>query len=127
MKTSELTAAEFAAHFGASHVLPGPFAYFACDNGMGVIRDNRDRTIEIVNATEQNLAEISPEDELLLLAMVCGEYREEVAVPRSDTVFDYEERYRKTTRKYNVVRMTIIILLSLFISLSLILFFLLME
>jgi hypothetical protein len=122
-----LTPAEFAAQFGASHVVPGPFAYFACDNGLGVIRDNRDRTIEIVNATEKNISEISPEDELLLLAMVCGEYREEVTIPPSDTVFDYEERNRKTTNKYNAVRLTLNLLLSICISLALVLIFVLID
>ncbi|MDQ0885062.1 hypothetical protein QFZ81_000150 [Paenibacillus sp. V4I9] len=103
MKTSETTPAEFSARFGTNKVLPGQFSYFICDNGVGVIRDNSNNSIEIVAVDEIVPTDITPEDELLLLSLVCGEFKEDLTIPRTDTLFDYEEREKLSQRRVNTV------------------------
>ncbi|MFB9277195.1 hypothetical protein [Cohnella cellulosilytica] len=95
MKTKELTAAEFASKFGTDAVSAGSFSYYECDGGIGIVKDNRSKSIEVVVASGARPPELSPEDELQLLSLVCGEYEEEVAIPLGDSLFDYEARDRK--------------------------------
>jgi hypothetical protein len=100
LKTIEISPAEFSARFGTDKVTSGPFSYYVIDNGVGVVKDNSKRSIEVVAASEIDLIDISVEDELLLLALVCGEYKEEINIPQIDTLWDYEER--ELTSKKNL-------------------------
>ncbi|WP_115995636.1 hypothetical protein [Cohnella lupini] len=97
MKTSEITPAEFSARFGTQHIIPGSYSYFACDNGVGVIRDNSSQSIEIVASPDMDSSDITPEDELMLLSLVCGDYKQTVDIPRSDHLLDYEARNTKAS------------------------------
>jgi len=81
MKTREISAAEFGIRFGLDRLQTGSYAYFACSNGMGIIRDNTSKSIEIVHGTELNPAELTAEEELMLMAVVCGDFKEDIEIP----------------------------------------------
>jgi hypothetical protein len=103
LRTKELTPAEFASRFGTDVVAAGSFSYFECDNGIGIIKDNRQRTIEIIVSADTPLPELSPEEELQLLSLVCGDYEEDISIPSSDNLFDYEQRDRSVRYRLNAI------------------------
>ncbi|QGQ98832.1 hypothetical protein EHS13_30110 [Paenibacillus psychroresistens] len=103
MKTSELSAIEFSARFGKDKIIPGPFSYFLCDNGLGLIKDNIKKSIEVLAAAEISHVELTLEDELALLSLVCGEFSEEIIIPKHDTLMDYEAREKSTSRNQNTI------------------------
>lgn len=98
MKTKEITAAQFSATFGTDRIVPGSFSYFFCDNGIGIIRDNHRKSIEIVTNDASVPTDISYEEELVLLSLVCGEFQEEIVIPAQDTLEDYETREKHSRR-----------------------------
>ena len=99
VKTSKVTPAEFSAKFGTPATPPESFSYFLCDNGIGVVRNDTNQTLEIMAAAEINPLDISFEDELQLLSLICGDYKEHVSIPRTDTFLDYQERENVTRRQ----------------------------
>lgn len=103
MKTREITQAEFAARFGTQHIAPGSFSYFECDNGVGLIRDNSSSSIEVITTSNIEHAELSFEDELTLLALVCGDHREVVEIPSGELIVDYEKRDLSSRRKLSLI------------------------
>lgn len=118
MKTREITQAEFAARFGTHTIVSGAYSFFECDNGIGLIRDNSSSSIEVINASDIELAELSYEDELMLLALVCGDHREVVEIPRSEQLSDYEKRDLTSKRRL----IYIWAVLGLFLTLCLIIY-----
>ncbi|MCD1257389.1 hypothetical protein B5M42_000880 [Paenibacillus athensensis] len=111
MKTKEMTAAQFAAQFGSEAVKPGAFSYFMCENGLGLIRNNADRSIEIVQPPHHEIGELSPEEELQLLALVCGDFATDVDMPPSETVFDFEQRERSSRRTLGTIWMSFFVII----------------
>jgi hypothetical protein len=127
LKTKEITPQEFASKFGKESLKSGSFAYFVYDNQFGIIRDNIRKSIDVIGTHEVNSSDITPEEELALLALVCGEFKEEVEVPRSDTIFDYEEREKSTKRRLNRIGVVSILLIIVSLVLSAYLYFSLMN
>lgn len=113
MKTNEITAAEFSAKFGTDTILPGPFSYFISDNGVGVIKDNNRKSIEVITTKDIELTDISVEDELLLLTLVCGEYKEEITIPKVDTFENYEARDRSAKGTLYIMWIILIVILAI--------------
>lgn len=113
MKTTEATPAQFKARFGDDRIAPGRFSYFICDNGMGIIRDDNKRTLEVVADDKLNAAELSPEDELVLMSLVCGDYQEEIEIPSVDALYMYEEREQSSKRNLLLVRYSIFLIATM--------------
>ncbi|THF73919.1 hypothetical protein [Cohnella fermenti] len=107
MKTREISADEFSSRFGVERAA-GDFAYFVCDNGIGMIRDNRTRTMEVIVLPEAKPEALSEEDEIALMSAICGEYEQDClwndGLPKSDRLQDYEEREQAAGRRLNGIR-----------------------
>jgi len=118
LKTNEITAAEFVARFGSDVVKAGAFSYFICDNGLGLIRNNADRSVEIVQPPHAEISELSPEDELQLLSLICGDFSADVELPPNDTIFDFERRERSSRRTLHAIwvvfALFLVIMLAIF-------------
>jgi len=80
---------------------------------MGIIRDDNKRTLEIVSDTRLNDAELTPEDELALMSLVCGDYQEDIEVPPGDSLFMYEEREQTSRRNLLLVRSAIFVAIAI--------------
>jgi hypothetical protein len=103
MKTSPVQPAEFAAKFGTDKIKPGPFEYFSTDIGVGIIKNTEFNTIETVAGPDIDPEDITPEDELVMMSLVCGNYKEEPAVipPTLRDVKDYQYDEKQTSWKFN--------------------------
>ncbi|GFN30946.1 hypothetical protein [Paenibacillus xylaniclasticus] len=112
MKTTQATPAQFQARFGSDRIVPGRFSYFICDNGMGIIRDDNKRTLEIISDSQLDDTELTPEDELILMSLVCGDFQEEIEVPAVDSLFMYEERELKSRRSLHLIRYAIFLIVA---------------
>ncbi|RJX39138.1 hypothetical protein D3P09_16735 [Paenibacillus pinisoli] len=95
MKTTEVTAQRFADKFGPEHVAPGPFAYYECDNGLGIIKDTVKNTIQLVKHSQFIEQDLSPEDEFAMLTAVSGPFVPDTIHPPYETLADFEFRERK--------------------------------
>lgn len=105
---------EFISLYGDEGVDNTPsLVFFTTDKGVGVIKDTRNGELDIRENGELNINTFTMENELALLTIVAGDYREPVESVSLRTHDSYAEEYTESKRSINVLYISAFLFLVL--------------
>lgn len=95
MYVEEVFADLFSDKFGEEEVLKGSYKYYNTDRGFGVRKDTVGGGVEFIAGNDLDV-NISPEDEMQLLAKICDPFRPDIELPKSKGYWDYVDENKKS-------------------------------